>query len=360
MTAKGWSNRNNFFRYLVYWFTKPRLCLSEEDKEPYLVHLAKNPAFKDYIAREFDEDINRQLNKYGNMDELEYLLRFDKPCFVEPRYGWVISDGNIVFRRSLPYGITELTPLPHYIYYKRKKKVYLNEGLPLFYNWFNYWHFYNDIIGSLMVLDKLNFDKAVPLIVPQKALSVSYVKEFFTTEYSKKWKWLFVDEMTYVQLKTAYIVKSFANVKEQFLLAADIFKTNNRNTGNRKVFLDRNHAANGRYLMNKDEILPILKSYGFDICDTDGMSVWEQKALFESASVVLGIHGAGLTNMFFRHPNQCLIMELFPKGKYPIHYYWLARELGFEYDAISGENNEGGSFYLSKEKLSEMLQEHSF
>lgn len=349
--------RNNPFRYLAYKILKPRLVFSEEDKEPYLLHLSRNPAFADYAATEFDSDINAQLNQYAGMDELEYLLEYNKQCFIEPRYGWLITNENIVFRRSVPHGITELTPLPHYIYYKRKKKKYLREALPLFYNWFNYWHFYNDIIGSLMVLDKLDFDKSVPVVVPAKALKLSYVKDFFSASYSKKWNWFFVDEMTYVQLDRAYIVKSFANVKDQFLLAADIFRTEKRYPGNRKIFLNRG-SIRKRNIINIEEVLPIISDYEFESVDTDGMTVYQQKALFESAGTILGIHGAGMANMFFRYPESCSILELFPKDKYPIHYYWLARELGFKYDAISGETNENESFILSGQKLRNLLEKY--
>lgn len=354
---KGSFKRNNLLKYIVFKSLKPKLVLSKEDKEPYLKHLAKNPAFANYVAKEFSEEINQQLNKYSAMEELEYLLEFNKPCFIEPRHGWIISDGNIAFRRSLPYGITELTPLPHYIYYKRKKWKKFEAGLPLFYNWFNYWHFYNDIIGSLMVLDKLDFDKSIPIIAPERALSVQYVKDFFSTPYSGKWNWVFVNNQTYVSLRRAYVVKSFANVKEQFLLAKEIFKTPERQTGNRRIFLNRN-SKRGRNILNIDEILPIVEDFGYEVIDTDGMSVFEQKALFESTAVVLGIHGAGLTNMFFRYPNPCTVLEIFPKNKYPINYYWLARELEFNYDAISGETNENGSFTLDKEKLIQFLTKH--
>lgn len=356
----GSLKRNNLFKYVVFKLFHPKLVLSAEDKEPYVVHLKKNPAFAHYVAREFDEDINEQLNQYGAMEELEYLLKFNKKCFIEPRYGWIISDGKIAFRRSLPYSITERTPLPHYIYYKKKKKISLKEGLPLFYNWFNYWHFYNDIIGSLMVLDKLDFDKSIPLIVPEKALQVSYVKDFFSTDYAKKWNWLFVDQSTYVYLNKAFVVKSFANVKEQFLLAKEIFKTASQESGNRRIFIDRVNAANGRTILNKHQLIPIIRKCGYEIVNTDGMSVWEQKILFESSEVILGIHGAGLTNMFFRYPGKCKILELFPKGYYPIHYYWLAKELSFEYDAFAGTDNQNGSFSVDLDKLSLFLEKHQF
>lgn len=346
--------RNSPLKYLYFKLFNPRLKFSIEDKEPYIVYLKKNPAFKDYIASEFEEPINQQLNKYGDMEELEYLLEFHKKCFIEPRYGWLVSNRNIVFSRSLPYGISEITPLPHYIYYKRKNKINLKAGLPLFYNWFNYWHFYNDVIGSLMVLDRNGFDKTIPVIVPEKALSVKYVQDFFKTEYSRKWNWLFVDDSTYIHLDCAYIVKSFANVKDQFLLAKEIFKTPETDIVKKKIFLNRDNNK-GRNIINIDELLPVIHSFGYEIVDTDDMTIYEQKAIFESAQSILGIHGAGLTNMFFRYPGKCTVLELFPKNHYPIHYYWLAKELGFEYDALSGEDNERGSFNLNKEKLTQFL-----
>lgn len=348
--------RNDPVRYLIYRVFNKKLTFLEEDIHPYLTHYKRDVPFFKYETYEYEDDINRDLNKHMEEEELEYVLTFDKKCYIEPEYGWIIT-GNKAFRRSFPYSIDAITPLPHYIYYKRKKKVYLEEGIPLFYNWFNYWHFYNDIIGSMMVIDKLNFDKKIPLIAPAGATNRPYVRDFFTTDYAKKWNWLFVDKRTFVHLNKAYIAKSFTNVKDQFLYAADIFKTAPRKEGNRKIFLNRKNTR-GRNNLNSEEILPVIESYGFEIEDTDGMTVFEQKALFEEAAVVLGIHGAGLTNIFFRYPEHCVLLELFPKDFYKTHYFRLAKELGFEYDAISGENNINGSFELDKNKLITFLNKH--
>lgn len=353
-----WFSENNTLKYLAYRVCKNRLAISNEDIDPFVSHLQIEKLFERYEATQWEPEINNSFNKIKDVTEYEYLLDIGKQCFIEPNKGLVIFNNNIVYRRSLPYFITEDISLPHYIYYKRKRKIFAHEGLPLFYNWFNYWHFYNDIIGSLMVLDKLKFDKTVPIIVPERAKQVQYVKDFFETDYAKKWNWLFVGHQDYVYLDKAFIVKSFANVEEQFLLAKEIYKSE-RKTGNRKIFLDRLQGGNGRLLKNRDEIIPIVKDFGFEVVTTEGMTVYEQKAIFETASVILGIHGAGLTNMFFRYPENCTILELFPKGNYPIHYYWLARELKFEYDAIAAEYNEGTTFYLNKEKLIAFLKRNT-
>lgn len=345
----GSIKRNNVLKYLYFKSFSPKFSFFKDDIEPYLIHFKRKLPFEKYITEKFESQINCGLNKYFKTEEFEYLLCYNRHCVLEPRYGWLFS-GEKVFRRSLPYGIDLITPLPNYIYYKRKKKIKLKEALPLFYNWFNYWHFYNDIMGSLLVLEGIGFDKTIPIIVPEKVLSVLYVKDFFNTDYSKSWNWLFVDDSTFVHLDRAFIVKSFANVKEQFLFAKEIFKTPEKVQGNRKIFLNRN-SSERRTIINIEELLPVIESFNFEIINSEGMSVSEQKAIFESAKMILGIHGAGLTNMLFRYPETCTVLELFPKGHYPIHYYWLAKELGFEYDAISGETNTNGSFVLDKKKL---------
>lgn len=347
--------RNRPFKYLIYHVFKPRLVLYADDVSAYYLHRVNDPAFNKYKTYEFEEEINNQFNSWADTVEAEYLIHFTKKCIIEPQYGWIIYEKNKVFHRSLPPGIYNTTPLPHYIYYKRKKKVSLKTGVSLFYNWFNYWHFLNDTIGALMVLDKLNFDKNIPVIVPQRALKVQYVKDFFSTEYAKKWNWFFLPDDTYVNFESVYIVKCLSNIKAQFLLSKKIFETSSKSQ-DRKIFLDRNHAANGRYILNKDEILPIVKNHGFEVVSTEGMTMFQQETIFKSAKVLMGIHGAGLTNMFFRYPKPCTVLELFPENEYRTHYYWLAKELGFEYDCISGDRNENGSFLLDKEKFKQFMK----
>ncbi len=350
--------RNNLFKYLYFKLFKPKLKFSEEDITLCQLHRKDEAIFLKYKTNEFEDSINKEFNYWAETTEAEYLIHYNKKCTIEPYSGWVFNESNQIIRRSMPYGISDITPLPHYIFYKRKKFLTLDRAISMYYNWFNYWHFLNDTIGQLYLLEKLQFDKSVPIIVPAKALTVAYARDFFETEFSREWNWIFQQDDIYVRLNSVYFCKSISNVKDHMIYAAKIFTKMNSasKTTDQKVFITRS-PVRGRDVINIEELKPLIQAYGFEIVECEQLSIFQQSKLFASCNKIMGIHGAGLTNMIFRYPKTCKVMEIFPPGYHPTHYYWLAKELGFSYSAISGnELRENKAFYLSKEVLENFLR----
>ena len=85
------------------------------------------------------------------------------------------------------------------------------------------------------------------------------------------------------------------------------------------------------------------------------MSLESQVQLFSNASLIVGPHGAGLTNIFYRYPANCTLLEIFPLNHAPAHYYWLAKELGYHYESVSGSSLINGGFVVDIVKLQELL-----
>ena len=73
----------------------------------------------------------------------------------------------------------------------------------------------------------------------------------------------------------------------------------------------------------------------------------EQIELFSMCRYLISIHGAGLTNMIYRHRNPMTILEIIQPSAYiPFHYITLAHQYNYSYDIILGEkgnlHNQGG------------------
>lgn len=73
-----------------------------------------------------------------------------------------------------------------------------------------------------------------------------------------------------------------------------------------------------------------LEARGFKTVFAEALSFSEQIGLFESASVVVGLHGAGLSNIVWCRP-ECRIIELFPPRYVNDCYAWIASLLGLDY-----------------------------
>jgi len=78
--------------------------------------------------------------------------------------------------------------------------------------------------------------------------------------------------------------------------------------GRRRLFCGRKNAT-WRKLINEDELYARLEPLGFVKVDPAGMTVSEQARLFSSASLVVGVHGAMLTNSVFL-PEDAFVIEI--------------------------------------------------
>lgn len=116
------------------------------------------------------------------------------------------------------------------------------------------------------------------------------------------------------------IIREFANnIKEKLSLARS----------DRKIFISRQNSY-GRRVKNWEEIKRILIQFDFEILELESLVVEQQIKLFAEASVVIGAHGAGFTNLIFS--TNVKVLEIF--GEPPGHfseYYKLCKTLGFDY-----------------------------
>lgn len=92
-------------------------------------------------------------------------------------------------------------------------------------------------------------------------------------------------------------------------------KNRNQYSNLRRIFVNRApHWP--RQISNMDEISPLLARYNFKEFVPDGLSLEAQADVFSSASVVIGIMGAGMTNMVFcgaETPILCLSPDGWPE-----------------------------------------------
>lgn len=94
-----------------------------------------------------------------------------------------------------------------------------------------------------------------------------------------------------------------------------------RTTGRpRRVYVTRGDKPNSRRVTNERELLDVLRPLGFEVFDPGAHSVQDQIDTFAAAEVVVGPHGAGLTNLVFA-PAGVRILELFAP-RYLNPGYW--------------------------------------
>jgi capsular polysaccharide biosynthesis protein len=88
----------------------------------------------------------------------------------------------------------------------------------------------------------------------------------------------------------------------------------------RRIYVTRGRARYTRHVENEDEVLAALAPYGIELVDPGALPVAEQIRCFAEAELVVGAHGAGLTNVAFCPPGAAVV-ELFPVD-YTNTCYW--------------------------------------
>lgn len=125
----------------------------------------------------------------------------------------------------------------------------------------------------------------------------------------------------------------------------------------RKIFVSRRGAP--RDISNETEVISALTSVGFEVIHPGKMILEEQAAVFSNATHVVGVMGAGLTNIMFCQPGTNII-NLAPATFPDTFFYLIARNLNLEYTEIRGKNVEEGSgwdqpFLISPQDILECL-----
>lgn len=83
------------------------------------------------------------------------------------------------------------------------------------------------------------------------------------------------------------------------------------NKSSKKIFIDRSDSMsnikNLRTIINENEVKENLSSKGFEIVKLSSLSFQNQIELFHNANTIVGLHGAGLSNILFCQPNTKII-----------------------------------------------------
>ncbi|PZX57796.1 uncharacterized protein DUF563 [Algoriphagus ratkowskyi] len=275
-----------------------------------------------------------------------------KNVTVEPQNGWVILNHFQLFKYSFPlvedpWDGKKKRPSIFNYFIGKKTNIFLDEAISIRYAWQNYYHFFIDTLNQLFLLDKHKVPKHIPIIVPFFFPYIKFVQQFLDLSD-------FIDRKIIIQNPGEfYHIKNLTVCKDTFV-SDGIFSVINsidylrKCEKNQKLLIVR-PITHGRAILNLEDIKRIAINHGFLLVDPSNMSLKEQIELFSGASEIIGIHGAGLTNIIFRSGHSLKLLEIFPSTDLtPWHYKNLSRKLNFNYDFIIGEGRQtNNNFNLS-------------
>jgi len=102
--------------------------------------------------------------------------------------------------------------------------------------------------------------------------------------------------------------------------------------GGRRLFIVRRDARRSG-LINEEDLAVMLAGFGFEAVALSGLSVAAQASLFAEAEIIIGAHGAGLTNALFA-PSGAALVELHPVTECPDFFKQIAAAAGLRHTAV--------------------------
>jgi hypothetical protein len=134
-------------------------------------------------------------------------------------------------------------------------------------------------------------------------------------------------------------------------------KNDSINLGER-IFVSREKAER-RKIINETDLHSILKSFGFSIVYFEDYSWNEQVSICSNAKCLIGLHGAGLSNMLFM-PADSVVLEFRKHGdSHNNCYFSLASALGHSYYYMQCNTNNykvlNANFIVETDKFKELL-----
>ena len=107
----------------------------------------------------------------------------------------------------------------------------------------------------------------------------------------------------------------------------------------RRLYVQRD-AQGPRTLLNEPDVLRVAASHGFEVVRPERLGLREQAQLFSEAAVVMGVKGAGLTNLVFA-PRDSAAVVLSPSNWADSFFWDLAGQLGITYVEVVGGAVDG-------------------
>tara|TARA_B100000700_G_scaffold16118_1_gene16001 strand:- start:276 stop:1388 length:1113 start_codon:yes stop_codon:yes gene_type:complete len=99
-----------------------------------------------------------------------------------------------------------------------------------------------------------------------------------------------------------YILNSQKNQPQWSInwLKKTFVKNKETKKNKRRIFIDRSDSSSSHCkIINYKETIFLLKKYNFEILELSSLNLIDQINIFNNASIVVGVHGAGLTNLTF-------------------------------------------------------------
>lgn len=206
-------------------------------------------------------------------------------------------------------------------------------------NWsFGYFHWILDVLPRLQLLGP--WASEIPLLVPSRFKDLRFVSEtldLFGQAY------MFHDPREPVLVNRLFVTSHTSltgNYNPEILqqVRNRLFTSAKSSSQGRRIFISRSRAAK-RTIVNEGDLIPLLESHGFEIVHMEEYGFRDQISLMQSASIIAGLHGAGLSNALFMNSPGAMLEIRNGDDAMNNCFFNLAAACGHRYAYVKGIGN---------------------
>lgn len=272
-----------------------------------------------------------------------WLYDLHGPAWIEPERGYVIDRSGLLANASFAYwdlGRPPITSLGRYAAARVERRApHFDVAVSVrTHHEGNYYHFWDDFLGTLRAVEALGLDRDVPLLIGPRLHDAQFFRQALRRSRLGQLRW--VPHHTVIRADRVIFGHRGSLLVENFRYARELMQVR-RTPGDpqRRLFVTR--ARNrGRFLNNEHAMMAMLAPLGFERVDPDTLTLEQQIELFAGARAVVAVHGAGVTNIQFRDPRPLALVELFAADYVQPPFAWLSAALRFTYDAVMGSASD--------------------
>ena len=116
-----------------------------------------------------------------------------------------------------------------------------------------------------------------------------------------------------------------------------------------KIYVSRSKASRRR-ISNEKDTIELIKRYGFKIIYLEDFSVKDQISIFNSAKIIVALHGAGIVNIVYCS-KPFRLLEIYPQNYLDSSFRILAQVLDCDYHCLIGEAKKISNIDPQKENV---------
>jgi hypothetical protein len=224
----------------------------------------------------------------------------------------------------------------------------------------DYFHWVTEGLAKILFLSNIGLQTCVML--PASYNNYNYIKEsleYFNIKYQILPSYQLTQAEEVYTVKFNYDPGNF-DYRILALFRSKIKIKNSNNHTPKRIWVSRSNASKRR-IINEIALYPALSKYNFDIVYPEHLTFDNQVSLFQSADIIAGLHGAGLTNMLFMNTHSKVLEIRKKEDNLNNCYFTLASDLKHDYyyllaDPV-GSNSHEGDCYVNEQLLESVFSQ---